>query len=104
MFNFDTRSTQVSRALRLWRFPLFAYADLLAGIFFCLFIFSLCVIGFSFTGVVGQLASIKFAIVCLAGFLLFWEIYLFAVLKIKNPQVPGSLEQALQNPEAHNLA
>ncbi len=104
MFNFDTRTTAVTRAIKQWSFPLFSYADLLAELFFCLFIFSLCVLGFSFTGVVGQLASVKFAIFCLAGFLICWELYLFAVLKIKKPELPGSLKEAVQNPDTNNLA
>ena len=50
MFNFDTRKTSVSRALKISSFPLFAYASFLSQLFFYLFIIALILIPFSFLG------------------------------------------------------
>ncbi len=103
-FNFETRITSISRAVKILSFPLFAYADILRQLFFYLFIASLFLPALSLLGIITELTVVKTIIFFLFWFLVFLEIHLFIELKIKKPKVTLSLKEALLTPADYNLA
>ncbi len=104
MFNFNTKNTSVSKALKLASFPLFKYSAILSQLFLYLFIISLILIAFYFLGFVSESTVIKIPIFIFILFVLSLEIYLFTELKIKTPKIIVSLPEAILNPEKYNLA
>lgn len=105
MFNFETRTTHVSRSLKLWSFPLFKYAGFLAQLFFYLFVIALAMAGLLFFEQ-GRLPLyfVKVALASLALFTLFLQLDAFCAFVIKKPRFSLPLKDALANPENHNLA
>lgn len=103
-FNFDTRKTLVSRAIKISSFPPFKYAGILSQLSLFLFTISLFLITLSFLGFVHQSGVIKIPFFLLFCFILFLEINLFVELKIKNPGIVPSFSDAASNPENYNLA
>ncbi|OGZ64730.1 MAG: hypothetical protein A3A98_01935 [Candidatus Staskawiczbacteria bacterium RIFCSPLOWO2_01_FULL_40_39] len=103
-FHFDTRTTLISKALRISSFPLFKQASLLSQLFFYLFIISSVLLGVSFFGLLAGPAAIKIPIIFLFWFMVFLEIHLFTELKIKNPPIVARLSEALSDPAPYNLA
>lgn len=103
-FNFDTRKTLVSEALKISSFPLFKYADFISQLFLYLFVISLSLLLFSFLDVTSFSLPIQIPIIFLLGFLLFAQIYLFIESKVKPPKITLSLKEAMASPEQYNLA
>ncbi len=104
MFNFDTRTTEVSRSLRIYSFPLFKYAKILTQLFLLLFIISLFLIGFSFFGFILESTAVKIPILFFFFFILFLEIFLFTELKIKIGKIHAFPSDIISAPDNYNLA
>lgn len=104
MFNFDTRNTLVSKALKIWSFPLFKYAEILSQLFFYIFIIYLLLMGFSLFDSVLNVTLLKISVFFLICGIVFWEISLFINLKIKKPKTTLSLSDTVLDPENHNMA
>jgi len=104
LFNFDLKNTTVMRAVKKERVPIFLFAKFFTNIFLFLFILFLCSIALSFIGVGSLYISVKITALVLAIFLFFWNISLFAELKIKKPVPPENFFDAVDFPEKYNLA
>ncbi len=104
MFNFDTRKTFVSKALKIWSFPLVKYASLLSQAFFYLSLIACLLIGFSFLGFIPESVILKMVVLFLLLFMVFLEIHFFAESKIKNPTITVPLSDAFVNKDNYNLA
>jgi len=99
MFNFNLKKTEIYQAIKWARIPFFGRAKELKGIFlflsfFCFLIFLLennsFFIGFSIIFLMLGLGS--------------WYTERFFNLKLKNPKLKITLEQAILSPEKYNLA
>jgi len=106
MFNFKTKNTTVSWALKTSGFPIFKFAGILKQIFLYLFFASLffvffCLVFLEFDFI---LASFKISASFLALYLLFLNLSLFLKFKIEKPEIKGGLSKAVLNPEAFNMA
>ncbi len=104
MFNFSIQNTVTLRALKRSQFPLFAYADIFAQVFFYLAVISLLLVGLSLLGLFSNMFAIKVAGITVALFFFFVECYFFSELYIKKPVVAGTIAEALETPEQYNLA
>lgn len=101
-FNFQLEKTEVNRNLKFSSFPLFSHADILAQLFFYLFIVSLFLFLFASLGIVSETAAVKIPIFIFTLFLLSLEVYLFSELKIKNPSPRLLLSDTISNPQNYN--
>ncbi len=103
-FNFDTKNTQVKRALQISSSPLFKYSGFMAQLFFYLFLLSWFLIAFSILGLFLQSTAIKISLFLLFIFFLLLEIYLFDELKVKKSKISLSLSDAISSPDNYNFA
>jgi len=103
-FNFDIKNTAVLQAVKRERFFLFGLTDFLSQLFLFLFILSLASIFLSFFGYFSSYLAIRLVILSLVSFLIFWNISLFKNLKIKKPDLPFNLSEAISNLNDYNLA
>ncbi|HLD70716.1 MAG TPA: ATP-dependent Clp protease ATP-binding subunit [Negativicutes bacterium] len=104
MFNFDTRTTQVSKSLKIWSFLPVKHASLFAQAFFYLFLISLVAGALSFIDPVFYFPAARLCVVFLLLFVFFLEVSLFTVFVVKKPGVPMALKEAMADPANHNLA
>lgn len=102
--NFNFQNTEISKAVRLSKNPLFKFSNVLSKIFWVLFLISLCLFILSFSGSVSSRMAINYTIASLGLYFVFFNLDLFFNVKIKKPQLPASLEEIEQNLDAYNLA
>lgn len=102
--NFELKNTGAYRAMKRESFPVFRFSGFLRDFFVFLIVISLFFVAVSFTGLVSLYFSAKFFIFSIALCLLFWNISLFTEFKVKRPDIPSGLPDAVQNPDNYNLA
>lgn len=102
--NFEFKKTSVFKALKRQRFPLFKFAGFLSQLCLFLLAVSLVFMAFSFMGIVSGRPAVRASVLFLSLYLIFYDFYLFANLKIKRPEAAGKLSDAADNPEGYNLA
>ena len=103
-FNFDIKNTVVSQAVKREKLLLFNTTDFLSQLFLFLFILSWVSVLFSFFGSFSSYLAIKLVVLSLVLFFIFWNISLFKNLKIKKPELPFDISQAISNLNDYNLA
>jgi len=99
MFNFKLENTEIFKAVKRGKFPLFRFARIIKNIFLILFIISFLFAGFS----LGHSVT-RTLVLFLSLYLVFWNINLFANLKIKKPVIALNISDAVSNPGNYNLA
>lgn len=102
--NFDLKNTAVFRARNRAKFPLFRFAGFFANLFLFLFIVSLCFLALSFVNFAPGYSALKYGVLFLSLYFIFWDFSLFYELKLKKPDLFLSLEDAALNPDNYNLA
>ncbi|MGD0576576.1 MAG: ATP-dependent Clp protease ATP-binding subunit [Candidatus Staskawiczbacteria bacterium] len=103
-FNFDLKNTEAAAAVKTEKFPLFRFSKILKNIFLILFLVAILLIGFSFLNFTSGYSSERMLAAFLSLYLIFWNINLFAELKIKRPPPTANILDALSNPDSYNLA
>lgn len=103
-FNFETRTTAVSRALKIAQFWPIKYLSVLLQVFFYVFLISLTLLAFAWLGSVPASLALQIPIIFLIGFLFLVELYFFTRTKVLKPIVRLDLAEALVDPEKYNLA
>jgi ATP-dependent Clp protease ATP-binding subunit ClpC len=103
-FNFDYKKTSAWHAVKTEKFFIFRFANIFAQLFLFLFIVSLCLIFFSFFGVVSGRSALKMPVFFLCLYLVFYDLSLFVKTKIRKPDFLLKLEDALASPGDYNLA
>ncbi|MGA2418045.1 MAG: ATP-dependent Clp protease ATP-binding subunit [Candidatus Staskawiczbacteria bacterium] len=104
MFNFELKNTDILQAVEREKFPLFRFARLFKNIFLVLFLIAFLSTGFSLFNFTSGYSSSKMMVLFLSFFLIFWNVDLFSVLKIKKPKAAPNILDAVSNLTAYNLA
>jgi ATP-dependent Clp protease ATP-binding subunit ClpC len=91
MFNFNLKETAIFQAVEWKDFPLFRFASILKKIFFGLFFVFL-------------FFSLPFAVIFFVVSVFSFLLETFFNVKLRNPRIKNSLEDAILNPEEINLA
>lgn len=102
-FNFDSKNTDIIRAVKREGFPLFKLAKILKNIFLILFVLSLLLIGFSFLNFTSGYSAARMLVLFLSLSLLFWNFSLFTEIKIKRPKITLNIFEAALKPDDYNL-
>jgi len=102
--NFNLKETAIYQSYKRSRFFLFRSAKFLNQLFLFLFILSLFFVFVSLIDQSSQETAIKISAVFFIVSLVFWDIYLFAELKIKKPKISVNLSDAAANSDKYNLA
>jgi ATP-dependent Clp protease ATP-binding subunit ClpC len=102
--NFDLKNTEILKAVKRERFPLFKLSNFFKNLFLILFVLAFLLILFSFLNFTSGYSAAKTLVLFLSLYLIFWNISLFTNLKIKNPKNNLNISDAALNPNDHNLA
>lgn len=100
--NFNLSGTEIFKATKWEKFPLFRSANFFRNVFLVLFVFSLFFIGLSFLDIFSLSTALRISSLFLTFFVIFWEISFFFNTKIKNPKLSAKLEEVVVNPENYN--
>ena len=98
MNNFNLKDTEILRAVKRGKFPLFRFAGILENIFLILLIISLLFIGFSFLNFTSGYFAVKMLVLFLSFYLIFWNLDLFLEIKIKKPEIAINIADAIFHP------
>src|SRR3989344_754509 len=101
---FSFKKTKISRDVKRAEFFLFKASSFLYQLFLFLLILSFALFAASLAGFVSVFFAIKAILLSLAFCLLFWNLYLFFILKINKPEDFSDIFEAVSNPEKYNLA
>jgi len=102
--NFNLENTDILRAIKMERFPLFRFAGFFKNVFLLLFVIALLFVGFSFFNFTSGYSSSRMMVLFLSAYLIFWDIDLFLKLKIKKIKTPLDVFGTDVNLDDHNLA
>ncbi len=103
-FIFDFKNTNILRAVKRSKFPLFKFAKFFKNLFLTLFLLSLLLVGFSLLNFTSAQLTGKMLILFFSLYLIFWNVNLFVEQKIKKPEIIGNIIDAVANPNNYNLA
>jgi ATP-dependent Clp protease ATP-binding subunit ClpC len=103
-FNFDLKNTEIFRAVKREKFPLFRFAKIFRNIFLILLVFAFLLIGFSLLNFTSGRGAEKMLVLFLSLYLIFWNIDLFTQLKIRKPKIILNISDAILSPDNYNLA
>ena len=101
---FNLYETEIFKDLKRSKFFIFKFSEILSQVFLFLFICSLMFLIFSFSGIISNAASLRFSILFLSIYLVFYDINLFFNLKIKRPGALASIDEAINNLDTYNSA
>lgn len=108
MFVFDLKKSRIYRAITISQCPCFRFMTASRKILLLGFVVFTVLFGFGFlgNGVIIPVLShqLGLALLCLSFGIMFWQIELFFNLKLKNPDLEISIEQALSSSEDYNAA
>jgi len=108
MSSFNLKETEIFRATKWEKFPLFRFASFFKNTFLILFVLSLFFIGLSFLDIFSFITALRISFFFLVFFVIFWEISLFFNTKIKNPELSAKLDEVStglpSGPQNYNLA
>ncbi len=101
---FDINNTEIFRAVKISKWPIFAWAKFLRDGSLVLFIIAVLLIGFSFLNFSSGHSASKMLILFLSLYFVFYELNLFLELKIKRPEKVLSSGIDQNNLDNYNLA
>lgn len=102
MENFSLNDTEILKAVRWGRFPLFRFSRFLKNLFLSLFLFSFLFLALSVFDFVSFSSAIRMISFCFFCFISFWELNIFTENKLKKPDISFNLKEA--DIERDNLA
>lgn len=104
MFNFDLKKTEIIKAVRLKKLPIFILLGFLKNLFLILFVGYCFFYIFSLLKLIDLSLSIKLLVILLAFYLLFFEILLFLKQTKQEPKLLINLSSAILKPNDYNIA
>jgi len=102
--NFNLKDTAIFQASKRSKFFLFRFAKFLSQLFLAFFIFSLFLIIFSLLNDGSESFALRVSVLNLMLSIVFWDISLFAELKLKRINLSIKLSDAAANLDNYNLA